>query len=735
MADEKKKGKQNWSEFVEVAIDGIDNRLFTIPKEAVSNPRQWEQLKKVATRVVETPESAAQSTPEDARVVGPAERKAIESGAGPRTLREAKAKDETRIGGPFVEDVKQAVGALLSGPNAVDAAKAIAEATKGAASGVKEYFKDVRSVPAEEQKRLAEENTPQVVKDINARRDKTAAEAANTLKLLATPYAARVADVGGMVTSLGELDKSQMLQDIGKGIQEAAIGAVTPGPVPEAPPNLPTALEAGGMPAATSAPIPPPTEAEVAAGMSLPRDAAGNVIPPPADASVMPPITTMPDMPVGTPPGTTPGTTPGGSVSASVKTKTSKPGAAPEMQPPTVPAFDELRQARDAAIFAENAKAEAESLGYQKKVELLDKQMADAAAFEQKQTEIQLARENRMKQAQDGLMRLQSRFAELEKASPDPNRFWNNKSDGQKAMAVVAGALFGFTGQGMQWLQRLDSLVQQDVENQFADLKRQEAAVGRQVDIQNNLVSLARQQGLDDMEALNAARIMMKEKYAMQLESVAATTGSDITKAEALKKASDIRASYIKEKTALELETKRAADQAALTRAQIRKMDAETRETYASMGLKQAQAQAGGGKVQEVKSPAAMELGALRAAATVANDLRVKFGKENVVSRFLDKPAAMFPNTDASNYNIARDQAINMIAPMMGAGVLQKHDLERWENLMAKAGDMAGEEKLKILVKDIQTLYNEKRAALEATGYDVSGLPPLTMPVDFTPSR
>lgn len=51
----------------------------------------------------------------------------------------------------------------------------------------------------------------------------------------------------------------------------------------------------------------------------------------------------------------------------------------------------------------------------------------------------------------------------------DPNRFWNNKSEGQKAAAVIAGALFGFTGQGMQWLQRLDSLVEGDMRAQMAD--------------------------------------------------------------------------------------------------------------------------------------------------------------------------------------------------------------------------------------------------------------------------
>lgn len=51
----------------------------------------------------------------------------------------------------------------------------------------------------------------------------------------------------------------------------------------------------------------------------------------------------------------------------------------------------------------------------------------------------------------------------------DPNRYWNSKSEGQRAAAVIAGALFGWGGQGMQWLQRLDGLVEADMNAQRAD--------------------------------------------------------------------------------------------------------------------------------------------------------------------------------------------------------------------------------------------------------------------------
>jgi hypothetical protein len=75
-----------------------------------------------------------------------------------------------------------------------------------------------------------------------------------------------------------------------------------------------------------------------------------------------------------------------------------------------------------------------------------------------------------------------ARTATLEEASRrasqglDPDRFWNSRDTGQKVAAVVAGALFGFNNQGMQWLQRLDTLVQNDVRMQESD--RESAVAG-----------------------------------------------------------------------------------------------------------------------------------------------------------------------------------------------------------------------------------------------------------------
>jgi hypothetical protein len=71
----------------------------------------------------------------------------------------------------------------------------------------------------------------------------------------------------------------------------------------------------------------------------------------------------------------------------------------------------------------------------------------------------------------------------------DPNRYWNSKTEGQRAMSIAAGALYGFLGQGQNWLQRIDGLVEADNRLQASDraskvegLNKYAAEMGEQAD-------------------------------------------------------------------------------------------------------------------------------------------------------------------------------------------------------------------------------------------------------------
>lgn len=359
-------------------------------------------------------------------------------------------------------------------------------------------------------------------------------------------------------------------------------------------------------------------------------------------------------------PAPAPGATSGG-VSVSGSTKTVKPGQG-GTPAPVNPNLDAIRQATDTALAAGAASADIESKALQDKADLAAKQERDLLDAEKRAAEIQTIKAERMRKAEVGLASLQSRLAELEQQSIDPNRFWNNKSDGQKAMAVVAGALFGFTGQGMQWLQRLDSLVEQDIQTQFADFKRKEATLGKQVDIQNNIIALARQQGLDDTEALNAARASMKERYALQLENIAATSGSQLVQQKALQNAAAIRMGAAKDIEEMRLKTQTAAADMAVKYAQAAKLRQETVESRFNMGL----SASGKGAKAEKWTPGMIErASAAQAAWAAIPDLEKAIGSGKVGDALVDEIAKRIPGTDAAS----RDQQAQLLGRIIFAGI------------------------------------------------------------------
>lgn len=339
----------------------------------------------------------------------------------------------------------------------------------------------------------------------------------------------------------------------------------------------------------------------------------------------------------------------------------------------------------------------------------------------------------------DRIRGLQSQAqAEAEAAArvpTDPNRYWNNKTEGQRAAAIIAGAMFGFTGQGMQWLQRIDGLIEGDMRAQQTDRAAKVQGLESKARGLGEAANWAMQKGASEAEAMLLSRQMRLDGLKSYLEDLTAQQSNVERKMRGQQMLLDLG----QQRMQVDAQLQALGEQKAHNENQVRYQNAELglRANNARLALvgKMLASQ----KENTVKGPQAMELGALAAAEKVAQDLKTKFGEKNILSRFLDKGASWFPGTDAKNYNIAREQAINMIAPMMGAGVLQKHDLDRWEGLMAKAGDVNGEETLKVLVQDIQRTYNEKLGALGAAGMSVHNFQQLGGPssgsISFTPAR
>lgn len=417
-----------------------------------------------------------------------------------------------------------------------------------------------------------------------------------------------------------------------------------------------------------------------------------------------------------------------------------------EMDPKVRAEYEAARANSRASV--ENAKDKIAALDIVQEGMLREAGKRERIAMEEANTSAKLAAEAKQISTQEMQRYEAARMKVVEEARraaaepTDPNRFWNNKNEGQKAAAIIAGALFGFTGQGMNWLQRIDGLIENDMKAQMAD--RASKVQGLQAEAAS--LGEAGQRALQAGATKAEAFLIEKQAKIEGLKSYLEMTTMKLNNVQAQQKAAemltqlDMKSAQIAQQSAelAQLEAHQKTD-AHFKNATLRQ---EAIKTAVSIGAK-------GDKTQDVRGPQAMELGGYVAAEQVAKDLKAKFGEKNIVSRFLDKGLSLFPGTDAKAYNIARDQAINLIAPMMGAGVLQQHDLKRWEELMAKAGDLNGEEVLNILVQDIQSTYNAKRAALGAAGMDVRQFPvlgaapgqvPATAPgnkggVAFTPVR
>lgn len=211
-----------------------------------------------------------------------------------------------------------------------------------------------------------------------------------------------------------------------------------------------------------------------------------------------------------------------GGMGFSVKTK-----GGPGM--PAAPGGDlekKLAEAEGLALNAGILKAQVDNERLNQTVLERDRVMKAAAEQEQRRLAAENAMADHMKQGEFALNDLKQQVLDAGNQKIDPNRYWANKSDGQKFAAVLAGAAFGFTGQGMQWLQRLDGLVETDIRAQQADIANKRGSLNDAIGVQKNLIEMGRQRGLSAIESVNAARAAMYEDAAFRLEQIADTAAA-----------------------------------------------------------------------------------------------------------------------------------------------------------------------------------------------------------------
>jgi len=423
------------------------------------------------------------------------------------------------------------------------------------------------------------------------------------------------------------------------------------------------------------------------------------------------------------PPGIDPAGQPSGSMGGSMSMSGRIPGTGGGGKSANYDA--ELKSRHDALstqLTAEAGIADKQSELLVKKASLIAQQQDAEAQLGARQAAMETARSERMRQGQVGLATLQARMADLESQSPDPNRYWNDKNAGQKAAAVIAGALFGATGQGMQWLQRLDGLVEADIQRQAAELQRKGGLINKQVDVQNNLVALGRQQGLDEGEAISAARKMMHDKYATQFEAAAATTGSETVKMQALQNAGILRQKSAEADMEFKLKTNKAAQEAALTAAQVNHLNAQT---FAARV-----AAAGGGKdgKQEMKPGQQERLSGLLSLGDQIGEMSKQYKDQvGMMSPVTSNLGLGMQVTDASKWkNSSQKFHAQTIGTVLEGGKLTDADFPKYvEGFIPSAADTSGAAQNKVgnLIKYAVTKYKNELSTLDSAFVRSRNLP------------
>lgn len=243
--------------------------------------------------------------------------------------------------------------------------------------------------------------------------------------------------------------------------------------------------------------------------------------PPAKVAGVQPPSVAPPV--AAPPPGTgTPPQGPGGSLAVSMKR--TRPGAVPPSNDADY--FKAERESMETATRlqkdAAQAKADAE-----KNQNLAERNaIQDKIDFTAKNEKMRLDAQNTYEESlRNGEMALNGIIDErraLMNQRVDPDAYYTKGGVGKAVLNTISGTLFGWIGQGMQFLQRMDSLAQQEVKNQQDELARKSGELGAMADDKRNVIALARQRGLSAIESVAAARVAFYQGVQDQLAKAAA---------------------------------------------------------------------------------------------------------------------------------------------------------------------------------------------------------------------
>lgn len=405
------------------------------------------------------------------------------------------------------------------------------------------------------------------------------------------------------------------------------------------------------------------------------------------------------------------------------------PGAEPPLSSaPKAPSFDHAKQSEiDKAYGALKASSEIAKGAVQAQADVAktnlqeeDKLARDAELLNlqraQEQARIMEIAQKTRQEWSDRQNQLMDQARQAASNPVDPNRYWNNKDVGQKVGAVIAGALFGFSGQGMQWLQRLDALVAQDMKAQESDRASRVGGLQSSAAQAGLAAKEAMAMGADAAEAANLERMAKLQNVKSRLEMLAKGTQN----AEVQARAANMMA-QIDERTLDAAQKNEHLKEAAANNRAQRYLEQQKMMLMASQaGAKMA----GGRPMEEGQRKALSEV------LNVSSALKDMWGDyTRMAGQTGSSVKSLVPTTDA---NIWKKRVSNEYTQMIGkpleGGVLKEEDYKRYhESYIPAAGDTEKEAKAKVdtLIKHAVAKYENEVRSMQAGGYDTSRLPPV----------
>lgn len=174
-----------------------------------------------------------------------------------------------------------------------------------------------------------------------------------------------------------------------------------------------------------------------------------------------------------------------------------------------------------------NAEAAAAVTAAKTMTDAYTQSISDFKKFQDEQKVVEQERHNRLATMADKYQGMVDDYQKT--AVVDPNRYWANKSDGDKNMARLAIFLGGIGGGTNEVLSQLNRSIDRDIDAQKVMSERKLGGIQLQGNIFNQMMNLTN----DDRAASLATKAAMMSNFEMQIKKADASTASPIAKAKA----------------------------------------------------------------------------------------------------------------------------------------------------------------------------------------------------------